>query len=87
MVRPSTSKSPLTPFLRDKLLVSIYNSCRHRSDALQDAGALTDTVIGKLSEVADEGVIYPDKLSELVHAILLSFDQVAATHYKAFHLK
>jgi len=33
-------------FLREKLFISIYESCKHRPNALEDAEALTGTVIG-----------------------------------------
>src|SRR5664279_3068123 len=37
-----------TPFSRDKLFISIYNSCKHRKSAQADASGLTDTIISRL---------------------------------------
>src|SRR5579871_2649414 len=38
----------LLPFRQNKLLISIYNSCKHRETALDDATELTSTVLQKL---------------------------------------
>ena len=80
----NSNKSLLVPFLRDKLLVSIYESCKHRPAALLDAGDLTRTIISKLV-FSDEGKIQSDDIAKATYDILLRFDPVAATFYKAFH--
>jgi transcriptional repressor NrdR len=85
MVRPKTPKQALQPFLRDKLYLSVVASCRHRKNAVTDATALTDTVIGKLTKATDSGVVYRDQLRTIVKEALQRFDQVAAVHYSAFH--
>jgi transcriptional repressor NrdR len=80
------SQGRLQPFLRDKLLVSVYNSCKHRARAIYDAGALTDTILGRVPEVLSDGaVIESVHLRALVLDVLEKFDKVASTHYQAFH--
>jgi transcriptional regulator NrdR family protein len=75
----------LTPFSRDKLFLSIYESCKHRVSALQDAGALTDTIIAKLLQKAHTGVLRSQIVTQTVQTALNRFDRVASTHYNAFH--
>jgi transcriptional regulator NrdR family protein len=82
----NTGNAPLvTSFRRDKLYVSIYNSCRHRPDAITDATALTDTILGQLSAHIVNASITSAQLRTLVHTALRHFDTAAATHYAAFH--
>jgi transcriptional regulator NrdR family protein len=75
----------LIPLSRDELFVSIYDSCRHRHKAIQDASALTDTILGKLL-AQYPGVIPKVKLKQLAWQTLKRFDPVAAVHYKAYYL-
>lgn len=75
----------LEPFSRDKLLLTIHDSLRHRKTAQTDATALTDTVLGKLYPQFTNGVIEPKKITEITLGVLKNFDQAAATHYQAFH--
>ena len=75
----------LTPFLRDKLLVSIYKSSQHRPEALQDARALTHTVLSNLHPLVEDGAISAHTIAREVLAVLNRFDSPAATHYQAFH--
>lgn len=86
MIRSAGSGRQLQPFLRDKLLISVFESCKHRKTAVSDAGGLTDTVLARLPEVmAEGGVIESLHLSALVLDVLEKFDTVASTHYQAFH--
>lgn len=83
-----TVKQPngrLEPFLRDKLLVSVYDSLRHRKTAITDATALTATIAARAYGLADHAVIERDVLIEVTYAVLERFDTVAATHYQAYH--
>jgi transcriptional repressor NrdR len=75
----------LTPFLRDQLLISVYESLKHRKSALADATSLTDTVLGSLYSLAEASVLERDVIATVVTTVLERFDSVAATHYKAFH--
>lgn len=77
--------SAIEPFSRDKLLLTIHDSLRHRKTALRDAQSLTDTVISKLSPYIHDATIDSLIITEVSLAVLINFDQVAATHYRAFH--
>jgi len=86
MVHSSSGK--LTPFNRDQLLISIYESCKHRQDALNDALALTQTIVGDIiKSLGATGAIEKDTVGAITHAVLERFDPVAATVYAAYHLK
>lgn len=85
VVTPKASEKQLQPFERDKLLISIYSSCQHRENAVRDATALTDTVVGRLSDYSDGAIIDRDQLKTTVAAVLERFDNAAAVHYAAFH--
>lgn len=78
-------KRHLEPFSRDKLLVSLYESLKHRNTALGDAAALTSTVLGHALAVSDRAVIERDALVTVATTVLERFDISAATHYRAFH--
>jgi len=87
MLRRPGAKKDLVPFNRDQLFVSIFESCKHRPTALQDAASLTATVISKLasSNAAEPGVITRDQLVQSVHQLLKRFDPAAATYYASYH--
>lgn len=78
-------RGQLIPFRRDKLLVSIYNSCKHRKTALEDASWLTATVIQKLKPEKDGVLIDKINLNETTYRVLKRFDKSAAVYYKAYH--
>lgn len=78
-------KNNLAAFSRDKLLLSLYKSCAHRPNALEDAAGLTDTIIRKLAAGADNGVIPAVAIIHTVQVALNRFDRAASTHYAAFH--
>jgi transcriptional regulator NrdR family protein len=75
----------LTPFTRDKLLLSLYESCKHRKSALSDAGALTDTIIKKLLPHAQHGRVSRTLIIQTAQVALNRFDTAASTHYTAYH--
>ena len=76
MVQSSTSH--ITPFQRDKLFLDIYDACRHRSNAISDATALTDTVLSKLLALrASQGLIQRDTLVKITDSVLKQFDRSA----------
>jgi transcriptional regulator NrdR family protein len=75
----------LEPFNRDKLFLSLYTSCRHRPQALEDASALTATVIGKLSSATADARISSRSIAQVVQVALNRFDKAASVHYRAFH--
>lgn len=75
----------LQPFSRDKLFLSLYGSLRHRPAAVAEAGALTDTVIVKLSDKAEGGRIEARFIIQTVSVALNRFDRPASVQYQAFH--
>jgi transcriptional repressor NrdR len=75
----------LAPFSRDKLLLSLYASCRHRQTAINDATALTETVMGGILADKTGGSIQSRHLKQVIQVVLNRFDKVASTHYAAFH--
>lgn len=75
----------LVPFSREILFVSIYESCKHRTTAIDDAAALTQTVISKLSAELNDGVLNRSTITKTTAGVLQRFDPVAATVYHAYH--
>lgn len=75
----------IEPFSRDKLLVSVYDSLRHRKTALSDASGLTNTIIGRLLHMVENAQLSKNDIARTAIAVLKRFDAVAATHYGAFH--
>ena len=80
------SKGHLEPFLRDKILISLYDSLKHRKTAIGDASALTDTVISKVYVQTQSSEISLVKLESIIQSVLNNFDHVAATHYQAYYI-
>jgi hypothetical protein len=62
-----------------------YRSLSHRKTALQDATALTDTIILSVLGVAQHGVITTGQITSLAHDILFNFDKAAASYFSARH--
>jgi transcriptional repressor NrdR len=75
----------LSPFKRDKLLLSIFKSCQHRKSALEDAAALTDTVLARTLQENRTGRLGSMDIAQAVLASLRRFDTAAAVHYEAYH--
>ncbi len=75
----------LQPFNRDNLFLSIYESCRHRPNALSEAGPLTQTIINNLAAAHREGELERAKIIDATLRVLNRFDKVAATMYAAYH--
>ncbi len=75
----------LQPFQREKLLVSIYECCRHRQDAINAAPALTATVISKLPKKLDQATILREDLINTTLNVLKNFDHAAYVQYQAYH--
>jgi hypothetical protein len=73
------------PFVRETLLQSLYDSLKHRSAALTDALALTDTVISKLLPHVNQASLNRRDVVHTAHGVLQRFDRAAAVQYKAFH--
>jgi transcriptional regulator NrdR family protein len=75
----------LRPFSRDELFASVYESFKHRTKAVDDASAVTQTIIGTLRDHIVEGTLERDTIVTVTHAILERFDKAAATMYAAYH--
>lgn len=77
----------ISPFSRDKLLLSVYESLKHRPEALNDAAGVTATVIHKLSGVAQDGRLDARSIQNAAQVALHRFDKAASAHYELFHAK
>lgn len=77
----------LQPFMRDKLFLSLHSSLQHRKQAVQDATALTNTVIARLLSQSQRSVLDDQSIVNTAYLVLMRFDKVAAVHYEAFHRK
>lgn len=76
----------MTPFSRDNLFISIYQSCRHRKTALEDAEGLTNTIITKLLQKPREaGILITKDIIIISKEVLGRFDPVAETYYGAYY--
>jgi len=75
----------LRPFSRDHLFASIYESCKHRPQAVSDAGALTQTVITKLLGAQSDGLLKREHIVAVAREVLQRFDPAAAIIYAAYH--
>jgi len=75
----------MEPFERDKLFVCIYESCRHRANALTDATSLVLTATSEILKTSEGGVIHRYEITRIVHRMLCNFDAAAANVYAAYH--
>ena len=80
-----TSSDLHTPFSRDKLFVSIYDSCKHRKDAQTSASLLTDTIIKQVYPHVKDASIPLSILRNIAATTLQRFDTAAGVHYAAYH--
>jgi len=75
----------LLPFNRDALFISIFECCKHRPSAVDDAAELTRTSLSFLQAQVTEGRLQREQVVASVLAVLERFDKVAATMYQAYH--
>lgn len=80
-----TDSDAITPFIREKLLISINSSLGHRKDHVSEAVALTDTIISKLQDKHKNSLISRRGIIETTEIVLKNFDNTAAVHYGAYH--
>ncbi len=80
-----TNERALTPFLRDKLFISVYKSLGHRTTAANDAIGLTATIMNNLQRTTTEGFVNSQSITTIAYQTLRRFDTAAATTYKAYH--
>lgn len=82
----ASPSSNATPFIREKLFVSIYESCRHRPAAISDAIGLTETILGLCMKAQNPtGTVRRKDLIHIACGVLTRFDPVASTYYAAYH--
>jgi transcriptional regulator NrdR family protein len=79
--------SQLNPFNRYKLFVSLNRSCSHRTNAINDASGLCLTVISRLQDQNNSGLIDSQFIKQTCQVTLNRFDKVASLHYQALHRK
>lgn len=80
-----TSNTSHKQFSRDKLFISIYESCRHRKDAQTSATALTDTIISLCYPLIKDASIARSEIIDIAANVLHRFDKAAEVYYRAFH--
>ncbi len=78
-------KKASRPFSRDKLMISIFESCKHRKDAQKAASGLTDTILGQLYPLITAGSLGKDDIRDVTSQVLARFDRAAGVHYQAYH--
>jgi len=78
-------KGLMRPFSRELLLISVYESLKHRTNPAMDAADLTNTIVSLLFQAAEASVLTREQIVEITAAVLERFDTVAAVHYRAFH--
>lgn len=75
----------IRPFNRDTLFISLYECCKHRPQAIEDAAGLTQTVTDHLAGLITEGAVDRFTIVTITTKILGRFDKTAAAVYTAFH--
>lgn len=73
------------PFQREKLLLSVYDSLRHRKDPVTAATALSTTIVSRLLGSIDNATLTRKQIIQTVSAVLKNFDHAAYVQYTAFH--
>lgn len=73
------------PFQRDILFISIYNSLKHRKDALAAATALTDTILACILPLIHEAKLKRQDIVVSASKVLQRFDKAAGVQYLAYH--
>ena len=81
------SGGKLHPFNRDKLFIDIYESCRHRPTATEDASSLIKIITSLLLKDTQDGVISSSDIVKAASLTLKRFDSAAAVIYEAYHSK
>ena len=82
--RVISSQNVLQPFQRDLLFESIKESLRHRKTAVEDASALTDTVLAKVL-LEKSPTLTTARIRAITHDIVRRYDATAGAVYLALH--
>ena len=86
VLRVKTDTGKLQPFSTAKLLISVYECCKHLKPPEKDSQALTDTICKDILDL-QKPIITPKEIASVAHYALKRLDNAAATQYSAFHLK
>lgn len=70
---------------RDRLFISLHQSCKHRPTAITDATALTQIIISQIAGQQVDGVVTTQEIIALTHLALGRFDHATAAVYAAYH--
>lgn len=81
----NSAQKAATPFSRDVLWLSVYDSLGHRKQPLADATGLTDTIISKLLPHIEQAQLDTSQIKKTTSEVLRRFDKAAATYYLAYH--
>lgn len=81
------ASATLCPFNRDKLFASVFKSLGHRANPIDDASALTDTIIAKVLGQTAKAVIDPAYIAHTAYDTLERFDKAAGVQYRAYHAR
>lgn len=79
------TNNKITPFNRDKLLLSIYKSCQHRPNAVIEASHLTNTIISSLYDQKHTALLTANEITQEASQVLSRFDDFAYNHYVHYH--
>lgn len=83
---PTDKRNQLQSFNRDKLFLSIYECCKHRPNATEEAASLTQTVINQLVlEKRKNGLIERAAIAQNAYRALRRLDSAAAAIFAAYH--
>ncbi len=83
-VAPESQNEALTPFSKPKLLMSIYECCKHLEEPENTSEALTRTVISKLLN-KKSALIRKQDIKQTTYEVLHRFNAAAGVQYAAFH--
>lgn len=79
------SSKDIRPFTREVLFISLYESCKHRKQPVQDAIGLTQTVIDHVRADIVQGAVTRNVVVQRALDVLQRFDSTAAALYAAYH--
>jgi len=79
------SEKHAQPFQRDVLYISVYEACKHRKRAPEDAAALTDTILSRLRSKIHEATLNRAVVISVTAETLKRYDKAAYTAFLAYH--
>lgn len=80
-----TAMGALEPFQREKLLISVYEACKHLKRPETTALSLTDTIVSELCTQSGDPIVPRRRLVTVTTEVLTRFNKPAAVYYTAFH--